>query len=111
VNSEIYNEDLEISDLRLSFNQTAAEEFTLFQNTPNPFADHTLISFYLPSASEVSLSISDVTGKVIKNYKGSFDKGNNYMRITNDDLLTSGILYYTLKTDQYTDTKRMIVLK
>lgn len=111
-NAEIYNDQLEISNIGLSFNEViGGNEFTLYQNTPNPFADNTQISFYLPTATDVTLRISDITGRTIKNYTGSFDKGNNYISISKDELSVSGVLYYTLETDQHTDTKRMVVLK
>ncbi len=110
--AEIYNEHLETSGIALSFNEfVQGNGFTLFQNTPNPFAENTQISFYLPAAADATLTISDITGRTIKNYTGSFDKGNNYISISKDELSASGVLYYTLETDEYTDTKRMVVLK
>ena len=109
--SEIYSTSLDVMNLNLEFGTTQSEAFTLYQNTPNPFSDNTLISFYLPAPTEVTLQISDITGKVIKNYTGSFDKGNNYIELSNTDLNASGVLYYTLSTGEMTDTKRMVVLK
>ena len=111
LSSEIYNVDLEVMDVKIAFGTETTEAFKLYQNTPNPFTDQTTISFYLPAPTEVTLQINDITGKVIKNYTGSFDKGNNYINVSKTDLTTSGVLYYTLSTGETTDTKRMIVLK
>jgi len=111
ISSEIYSSSLEAMNLNLEFGTTKTEAFTLYQNTPNPFSDQTLISFYLPAPTEVTLQVSDITGKVIKNYTGSFDKGNNYIELSKNDLNASGVLYYTLSTGEMTDTKRMVVLK
>jgi len=111
LSSEIYSTSLETMDLRLTYGTDISKGISLYQNTPNPFADHTTVSFYLPAPTEVTLQISDVTGKVIKNYTGSFDEGNNYISVSKDELTVGGVLYYTLSTDQFTDTKRMIVLK
>ena len=111
ISSEIYSSSLDVMNLHLEFETTQTEAFTLHQNTPNPFSDQTLISFYLPAPTEVTLRISDITGKVIKNYTGSFDKGNNYIQLSKDDLNVSGVLHYTLSTNEKTDTKRMVILK
>ncbi len=111
-NSEIYNEQLDIAQLGLVFNEDAVSgEFVLQQNVPNPFAENTLISFYLPNAAEATLTITDLTGRTIKNYTGSFDKGNNYISVRADELAVSGVLFYTVATENFTDTKRMVVLK
>jgi len=110
--AEIYDASYETSGLSLSFEDNKVESgFALFQNSPNPFADQTRIAFYLPRASAATLTIHDVTGKVVRSYKGSFDKGNNYISVNNGELSGTGVMYYTLATDEYTDTKRMVVLK
>lgn len=113
LNAEIYDEDHTIYNLDLKFDQKVdeANSFVLHQNMPNPFAENTLISFHLPEASMVTMRITDVTGRIIKNYTGSFDKGNNYIAVSKDELSVSGVLYYTLATDKYTATRRMVVLK
>lgn len=112
LNSEIYNESLEISNLGLEFENSVIETtYSLSQNTPNPFADHTQISFYLPKKTTATLTVRDVTGKVLRNITGSFDKGHNYITLSTAELNTSGVLFYTLETKEFTDTKRMVVLK
>ena len=63
--SEIYSTSLDVMNLNLEFGTTQGEAFTLYQNTPNPFSDNTLISFYLPAPTEVTLQISDITGKAV----------------------------------------------
>ncbi len=110
--SEIYDEQLDIAQLGLVFNdKVETGEFVLQQNVPNPFAENTLISFYLPNAAQATLTITDLTGRTIKNYTGSFDKGNNYISVRSDELAVSGVLFYTVATENFTDTKRMVVLK
>ena len=88
-----------------------AAGFELYQNTPNPFADQTMITFKLPQASNATLSIFDVTGKLVKVTRGSFDKGINTIELSKDEIPVTGVLYYTLETEGFTDTKRMVVLK
>ncbi len=110
--AEIYDASYNTSDLILNFEKDDIQNgFALYQNTPNPFADQTRIAFYLPKASAATLTIYDVTGKTLRTYTGSFDKGNNYISVNNGELAGTGVMYYTLATDEYTDTKRMVVLK
>ncbi|MFT6810428.1 MAG: hypothetical protein ACJA01_003671, partial [Saprospiraceae bacterium] len=110
--AEIYDASYKTSGLSLTFDDNKVEGgFALHQNSPNPFADQTRIAFYLPRASAATLTIHDVTGKVVRSYSSSFDKGNNYISVNNGELSGIGVMYYTLATDEYTDTKRMVVLK
>jgi hypothetical protein len=88
----------------------AEENLQLFQNQPNPFNDQTTISFYLPEATKVILSIYDVSGKLLKEIKGDYSQGMNVEEINRSDLQGSGMLYYKLSTDSETATRRMILL-
>ncbi len=86
-------------------------DFVLSQNYPNPFNPRTDINYELPSAKLVKLTVYNVLGKEMEElvnerqspgkYKVSFDASN----------LTSGVYFYTLSTDNFTQTKRMILLK
>ena len=109
--AEIYNDELEVLGLGLSYNSQVDSGFKLYQNTPNPFTEETTIEFSLPSASNATLSVHDVTGKLIHSTTGSFDKGNNYITVSTSELTSSGVMYYTISSDKFTDTKRMVVLK
>ncbi len=112
--AEVYNANLETMDINLTYSKESgvlASGFELMQNTPNPFADQTVISFLLPAKADATLSVFDVTGKVLKVIKGSFDGGLNTIELNKSDLSSTGVLYYTLETDGFTDTKRMVVLK
>jgi hypothetical protein len=58
----------------------------------------TQIGFNLPEASEVTLTINDVSGRTLKVIRGEFAKGYNIVNV-ND--LPSGVMYYTLKSGLY----------
>jgi len=112
--AEIYDSNKEVKGLTLEFNGDADEvvgSFELFQNTPNPFAQSTSIGFMLPHDADATLSIFDVTGKQIKQFSGSFTKGLNTISINKNDLNTTGVLYYTLDTQGFTSTRRMVLLR
>ena len=110
--SEAYSNAGEFRDVVLRFDSEVGEnemEFELFQNQPNPFRSETVISFQLPEATKATLTIYDVSGKVVKILKGEFSKGYNALTIDRSDLSASGILYYTLETDEHTATRKMVL--
>ena len=85
--------------------------FELYQNQPNPFINKTVIGFHLPEAGEATLTIHDETGRVLFTQKGRFAGGYNAIGVDRALLNTAGLLYYTLKTDTDTATKKMIQTK
>ncbi|MFK7935243.1 MAG: T9SS type A sorting domain-containing protein, partial [Saprospiraceae bacterium] len=97
-------------DVALTFNgATATTKFELFQNTPNPFNGATTVSFNLPEAATATLTVFDLTGKVLSVVNGDYTAGYNEVELAN--LNASGVLYYSLETANYTATKKMIVIK
>jgi hypothetical protein len=108
---EAYNADLEVMKVELKYRNAEADEFVLYQNSPNPFSVYTDINFNLPENSNATLSIYDLTGKVIKVIKGQYDKGMNTIRIKKSDLNVSGVLYYRLETEGFTATRKMVIIK
>lgn len=85
--------------------------FQLYQNNPNPFKDETQISFNLPSDMNATITIQDVTGKVVKVISRSFAKGNNVITLNKAELISSGMLYYTLEAGSYKASRKMIVIE
>jgi len=109
--AEAYNSNGEVMNVELKFNGQAATTFDLYQNTPNPFKGETTIGFNLPEAGAATLTIQDVSGKVISVVDGEYAKGYNEVRINSNDLPNTGVLYYTLKTANDTATRKMIILE
>ena len=72
----------------------ASNSFKLYQNDPNPFIDETVVTFELYEKTSLSLTIYDPEGKVLKEYKGVFGKGENTIRVYGKDLKQYGVLYY-----------------
>jgi len=109
---EAYNSELETMNIKLDFrdNIEINANYALYQNTPNPFNNETTILFDLPTNQEASISFYDVTGRTIKTISKEFNKGRNTITVSFDQL-TSGVIYYTLETEEYTATKKMINLK
>ena len=90
---------------------STALTFQLYQNNPNPFRDETQISFDLTEDMVATLTIQDVTGKVVKKITRPFTKGNNVVNLTKSELISSGMLYYTLEAGFDKATRKMIVIE
>ena len=88
-------------------------EFELNQNYPNPFNPSTVIEFKLPASSIVSLKIFDVTGKEVVSLLNDFREAGNYK--VNFEAskfgLSSGVYFYTLSANGFTQTNSMMLLK
>jgi len=115
-NSEAYDTNLEVMDVELEFRddnglEVDSSPFTLYQNIPNPFAQSTNISFNLPKASAVTLSVFDVAGKLIYSQQGAYGKGMQSISLDVNAFDASGVLYYQVETKEHTATRKMVVLK
>jgi len=87
------------------------EKFVLMQNYPNPFNPETKISFELPVNAFVRISVYDLTGKEIAvPHSGDLSAGS-YTLYWSAAGISSGIYFYRLETEKYSDTKKMIVVK
>jgi hypothetical protein len=113
VSAEAYNTNNEQLNVALKFNGAAVvgNGFELKQNTPNPFNGETMISFNLPKAAAATLTISDVTGRVLKSVRANYAKGFNQVILKANELNATGVLYYTLEADDFTATKKMIIVE
>ncbi|MBK8553674.1 MAG: T9SS type A sorting domain-containing protein [Ignavibacteria bacterium] len=85
--------------------------FTLSQNFPNPFNPATIIRFSIPKNSFVSLKVYDLAGKEISNLINENLTAGNYEADFDGSGITSGVYFYRLQTDDFTDTKRMTLIK
>lgn len=90
---------------------TTPGKFSLSQNYPNPFNPTTTISFNLPSASRVDLSIYNVLGqKVVTLVDGRLDAGPNDVEWDASNH-SSGVYFYRITTDTNVETQKMVLLK
>jgi hypothetical protein len=87
------------------------EDYFLSQNYPNPFNPSTAIEFSIPDEGYVSLIVYDVLGDEVKTLVNQELKVGSYKTKINAANLSSGIYFYTLKTKNYIQTKKMILIK
>ena len=79
--------------------------FEVYQNHPNPFAGKTRIGFYLPASGPVTLSLIDMTGKVLLEQSAEFEQGYNYWSVETE---AEGALYYRVSSDFGSETRTML---
>ena len=86
-------------------------KFNLSQNYPNPFNPTTTINYELPVSNKVTLTIYDVLGREIKTLVSKKQTAGKYKVTFDASAFSSGIYYYTLKTDQFKQSRKMVLLK
>lgn len=86
-------------------------EYRLEQNYPNPFNPVTTISYYIPHITKVRLTITDELGRLVKTLVDEEQPFGRYSVPFDGKSLASGVYYYTLSTDNFSLTKKMILLK
>jgi hypothetical protein len=85
--------------------------FTLSQNYPNPFNPSTKINWQSPVASHQTLKVYDVLGNEVATLVDEFKPAGSYEVNFEAINLASGIYIYRLTSDNYIDTKKMILLR
>lgn len=94
-------------------------QYSLMQNYPNPFNPTTTIKYTLPfaetpymaSLQHVTLKIYDALGREITTLVNEEKSAGNYSVTFNASDFTSGIYFYQLRTNNYTETRKMILMK
>ena len=102
-----------------SVNESSPEvpaDFELSQNYPNPFNPETTISYKVQAASNVSLKVYDILGNEVATLVDEFKQPGNYKVMFNVKTpymasLPSGVYFYTLKAESFSETKRMLLIK
>lgn len=92
-------------------NNGQPSSFELKQNFPNPFNPTTNIEFSIPESGFVSLKIYDISGKQVGQLVNNILRGGSYSAQFNAGSLSSGVYFYTLKTDGFVQTKKMLLVK
>ncbi|MGB3079455.1 MAG: T9SS type A sorting domain-containing protein, partial [Saprospiraceae bacterium] len=86
-------------------------EFALYQNEPNPFKGNTVIGYDMPTSGKVTLTLFDVTGKVLFVKDQESVKGYNTISVSSKSIPSVGVLYYRLDANEYTATKKMVIIE
>lgn len=86
-------------------------QYNLSQNHPNPFNPVTTIKFDIPKTSDVKMIIYDITGRELETTVNDKLSAGSYSVNWYGGNYSSGIYFYKLIAEGYTDTKRMVLIK
>ncbi len=92
-------------------NSTIPDNYTLFQNFPNPFNPITNIEFSLPQKSFVKLKVYNLLGKEMATLVNENLSAGKFRYEFNATLFTSGIYFYNLETENFFETRKMVLVK
>jgi hypothetical protein len=92
-------------------NNEHVQSFQFLQNYPNPFNPATKIRYELPERSFITIRVYDVLGKEIAILVNEEKLSGSYEVEFDGKGLASGIYYYRITTDNFSQTKKMILLK
>jgi len=85
--------------------------YKMEQNYPNPFNPTTNITFALPKSGIVTLKVYDVLGKEVASLVNSFTNAGTHIVPFDASALSSGVYIYKITTGDFTDSKKMVLIK
>jgi subtilisin family serine protease len=100
----------------VSLNRNLPDEYVLLQNYPNPFNPNTTISYQLPVSGLVRLNIFNVRGQLVKTLVNQDQPAGTYTiqwdgRDEQGQTATSGIYFYQLKSQHWSEVRKMVLMR
>jgi hypothetical protein len=92
-------------------NNVVINKYELYQNYPNPFNPVTRINYNLLHKTDVKITIYSMLGKVVSTFNKPQQEPGQHFVIFNARNLASGVYYYKLQAGEFTDTKKMLLMK
>ncbi|MEE9552993.1 MAG: T9SS type A sorting domain-containing protein [candidate division Zixibacteria bacterium] len=116
---EMDNDDIEVSIATLELPATTdiddeieiPNSFSMSQNYPNPFNASTTINYSLPEGSYVTIDVYDIIGRKIKTLVSGHQNAGEHSVVWNADNVSSGVYFYRISSDDYSQTRRCNLLK
>ena len=87
------------------------KKFELRQNYPNPFNPITQIEYSIPYVSKISLKVYNLLGQEVATLFEGQQKAGTHTVLFDGSGLASGVYYYRLETNDFTNTKKLLLLK
>lgn len=86
-------------------------KFSLGQNYPNPFNPVTTIIYELPVKNLVTVKVFDILGKEVKTITNEIMDAGRHKIVFDGSSLASGVYFYTINSGNYSNTKKMLLIK
>jgi hypothetical protein len=90
---------------------TAGEGYSLTQNKPNPFNPVTTIEYTIPEETDVTLTVFDQLGRLVRSLVKSHQKPGRYSVLFDGSDVASGLYVYRLETPRYSKQLRMMLAR
>ncbi len=87
------------------------DKFVVEQNYPNPFNPSTIISYSIPKEGFVTIKVYNILGQEVATLLNDLQSSGMYKINFNASRLSSGVYFYSVKTDNLTVVKKMILMK
>ena len=91
--------------------ELVADQYGLAQNYPNPFNPSTTITYNIPQSGNVKLTVYDVLGNEITTLVNEFKIAGTHQRDFNAGWLASGLYFYKIEVNGYSEIKKMMLVK
>lgn len=106
----LYLNTLDINE-RESQPENIPNTFILHQNYPNPFNPVTKICYEIPYTSKVAIKISDILGRETVTIVNRIHRQGYYEIEWDAHVYESGVYFYVLKSDNFSDSKKLLLIK
>jgi len=90
---------------------TVAATFSLAQNYPNPFNPSTRVEYSIPTGSLVTIKVFDILGREVATLVNEQKAAGSYTATFDASNLANGTYIYKIQAGNFTDTKKMTLLK
>lgn len=110
----LYNLYIDTSETLVGINNnhnTVISNYSVSQNYPNPFNPSTAINYQIPKDGLVKLSVYDILGREVKELVNEYQKRGEYNVKFDAVDLPSGVYFYKLQSGDFTETKKMTLIK
>lgn len=104
-------EGVQVLFIGIGSNSSIADGYSLSQNFPNPFNPTTVINFSLPLKNFVTIKVYDVNGKEIAELINAEKQAGENLIEFNGSNLSSGVYYYKLTAGDFSQVRKMILVK
>lgn len=92
-------------------NNSVPTEYSISQNYPNPFNPTTSISYSLPEVAFVKIKVFDILGREVSTLVNGEQSAGTHSIKFDASKLSSGIYFYSIETPNYTNIKKMMLVK
>lgn len=102
---------LESADSDLSANTVVPDNYSLSAPYPNPFNPETTLNYHLPNAGQISLNIYDIQGRNVRTLVDGWNGAGYHQAVFTANELSSGIYFAVFRAGNYSETRKLTLLK